>query len=187
MFRALSSKNFAIVFSLKVLKPKCTGSTRPQSAYWANHMPLCLTTYKVPQNYNFFLQVNNLINLLNRKLEIRHTRLFLSDDDGLVVLPDRLRPAAPIDFIPPTSLRPIFCLASALRPAVYITRSISPSHRAPLPYFLLPIALSIFYQRRRCLWRYKLNFTFGLGVNGANNQLHSLNLTTTQPHPPQPR
>lgn len=73
-------------------------------------MPLCPTTCKVPQNHNFFLQVNNLINLLNRKLEIRHPRLFLSDDDGLVVLPDRLRPAPPIDFIPPTPLRPIFRL-----------------------------------------------------------------------------
>jgi len=38
---------------------------------------------KVPQT-NFFLHVNNLINLSNCKKEIRHPRLFLSHIDDLV-------------------------------------------------------------------------------------------------------
>ena len=89
------------VFSLKALKPKCTGSTRPLSACWANHMALCPTTCKVPQNHNFFLHVNNLIDLSNCKQEIGYPRLFLSDDDDLVFC--RTGSAKPpIDFIPPT-------------------------------------------------------------------------------------
>jgi hypothetical protein len=60
---------------------------------------LCPTTCKVRQNHNFFLHMNNLINLLNCKQEIRRPRLFLSDNDDSVVLSNRLRPAPPIDFI----------------------------------------------------------------------------------------
>jgi hypothetical protein len=46
-------------------------------------------------NDNISLQMNNLINLSNCKL-------FLSDNDDSVVLPSQLRPALPIDFVPPT-------------------------------------------------------------------------------------
>lgn len=55
-------------------------------------------------------------------------------------------------------------------PAIYITRFISPSHRSPLPYLLLPIALNI--------------FIFDLC---ANSRPHSPNLATAKPRPPQPR
>jgi hypothetical protein len=56
-----------------------------------------LAKSRVPQ---FLLQMNNLINLSNCKQETRHPRLFLSDNDGSVVLPDHLGPAPQIDVIP---------------------------------------------------------------------------------------
>src|ERR1700733_7890849 len=60
------------------------------------------TTCKVPRTTIFSFQMNNLINLSHCKQEIRHhPRLFLSDDDDSVGLPDQHRPAPPIDFIPP--------------------------------------------------------------------------------------
>src|SRR5690242_19758507 len=92
------------------------------------------TTYEVPQPQ--FLPANEItsINLANCKQEIRpHPRLFLSDNDNFVVLPDQLRQATPIDFIPPAEgqpFRPSFHrTSSALRPATISSDLFLPSPR----------------------------------------------------------
>jgi len=70
-----------------------------------------------PQNHNFSLQRNNLIDLSNFKQEIRHhLRLFLSDNNNSVVLPNQLRPAPPIDFAPPIRRGSHYALFSVLPP-----------------------------------------------------------------------
>jgi hypothetical protein len=57
--------------------------------------------------------MNNLIDLSNGKEEIRHhLRLFLSCNDDFVVLPDQLRQATPINFIPPADGQPLAPLPS---------------------------------------------------------------------------
>ena len=55
------------------------------------------TTCKVPRTTNFFSH-----HLSNCKQEIRYPKLFLSDNDDSVVLPDHLRRVPQIDVIPPT-------------------------------------------------------------------------------------
>jgi len=59
---------------------------------------------------NFSVQMNNFTNLSNCKQERSDTiqGCFLSVNDDSVVLPDQLRPAPPIDFIP-TTLRGSRC------------------------------------------------------------------------------
>lgn len=75
--------------------------------------------------------------------------MFLSDNDDSVVLPDHLRLAPPIDFIPPYTegqpFRLIFRRTSPFSPAKYFIRFISPLRRVPLPYLIAHAALSIFY------------------------------------------
>ena len=102
----------------------------------------------------FFLQMNNnLINLSNCNQEIRqHPRLFLSYNNDSVVLPDKLRPAPPIDFVPLTLSGSRCALSSVIHqhstPRFISSYSFLPPLRA-FSYILLPIALSIFCQRWR--------------------------------------
>jgi hypothetical protein len=92
---------------------------------------------------NFFLQMNILTNLSNRKQKIRrHPRLFLSDNNDSVVLPNQLRPAPPIDVIPPYTegqpFRPIFRHTSAFQPTIYFIRFTSPVAGRLYPTSLQP-------------------------------------------------
>jgi len=97
-----------------------------------------------PANHYFSLQKKNPINLSNCKHEIRHhPRLFLSDNDDSVVLPDQLRPALPIDLVPLTLRGSRCALFSVLhqQSASDLFHQIHFSlRRAPFPYFISPIA-----------------------------------------------
>ena len=121
---------------LKALEPKCAG-------VFSVTIGLLSKSHGTPHYFG-----SNLINLLNCKQEIRQ---YLSDNNETVVLPDQLLPAPPIalrtTYAERQPLRPIFRRTSPFRPAIYFIRFISPF--AARLYLLLPIALSIFYQRRR--------------------------------------
>jgi hypothetical protein len=120
-------------------------------------MSLCPTTYKSPAKPRFHPTSHNLINLLNYKQEIRHPRLFLSDNDDSVVLSDRLRPAPLIDFITyseEAAVAPYFPRCISISPSAIQHQIHLPGTARASPYFLLPITPSIFYQRRRkCLYK----------------------------------
>ena len=102
--------------------------------------------------------MNNLINLSNCKQEIRHhPRLFASDNDNFVVLPDQLRQATLIDFILPAKGQP---LHPGFHQIYFSLRS------PPLLCLILSIALNIFYRtlpkaQRVYLLLKDSNFTFG--------------------------
>ena len=92
--------------------------------------------------------MNNLINLSDCKEEIRyHPKLFLSNNDHIIVLSDELRLASAYRLHPTYAegqpLRLIFRRIATFRPAIYFIRFISPSLRAPLPHSIT------FYQRHR--------------------------------------
>jgi hypothetical protein len=69
-----------------------------------------------------------LNNIHELQATVTHPQV-LSDNDDFIVLPDQLRQAPPIDFIPPYTesqpFRLIFSHSSAFQPAIYFIRFIA--------------------------------------------------------------
>ena len=106
------------LFSLKALKPKYTGSTRPLSACWANHMALCVITYKVPQTT---ISTTSLISWTQERDQA--PKVVYKRSRWLSYSARWLRPAPPIDFIPPT-LRGSRCALFSICFIVFINTSL---------------------------------------------------------------
>jgi hypothetical protein len=106
----------------------------------------------------------------------RHPRLFLSDKNDSVALLDRLCPALPIDFFPPTPSRLIFRTASAFRRAIYFT-IISPLRAAELYNTSFNPSHLAYSIRGAGSTSSRLNFTSSLC---ANSQPHTTTSSTAK-------